>query len=561
MKLSKSFFYTIREDVKDEDSRSGNLLVRAGYIKKSSSGVYMFMPLGKRVMDNIEAIIREEMNAIDSQEMTMPTLIPEDVYIASGRRDMIGSSMFSLKDRFNKPFVLGPTHEELFAQAAQMKTKSYKDMPFSLYQFQTKFRDEPRPRFGLVRVREFIMKDAYSFDINEEAGTKAYDAMFQAYKNVFDRVSLNYRVVRADTGIMGGDLSEEFQAISPMGEDILVLGEDTGFASNLEVAENVNRLVSDEDYRTLEKVHTPNAKTIEEVSQFLGQDINTFVKTLIYRVDDKHVAVCVSGSRDVNEVKLQKLFGATEVELATFESVMEITGAAVGFAGPVGLGIEIVVDREIEGLRNFTIGANETDYHYINANHSDFKANYIADVTNVREGDPNPDGKGVLTFARGIEVGNTFKLGFKYAKAMNLHYLDANNELQDVYMGSYGIGLGRTLAAVVEQHNDEKGIVWPINLAPYKVTIVVINSKSEEAVAYATDLYNELNAAGIDTMLDDRDTRPGVKFNDADLIGIPLRITVGRDFVNDQIEFKERIKDESEIINRSDILDKIKLYL
>lgn len=561
MKLSKSFFYTIREDVKDEDSRSGNLLVRAGYIKKSSSGVYMFMPLGKRVMDNIERIIREEMNAIDSQEMTMPTLIPEEVYVASGRRDIIGSSMFSLKDRFNKPFVLGPTHEELFAQAAQMKSKSYKDMPFSLYQFQTKFRDEKRPRFGLVRVREFIMKDAYTFDINAEAGSVAYDAMFQAYKNVFDRVGLDYRVVRADTGIMGGDLSEEFQAISPMGEDILVLGEETGFASNLEVAENINRLVSDASPLPLEKVHTPNAKTIEEVSNFLNQDINTFVKTLIYRADDKHVAVCVSGSRDVNEVKLQKLLGANEVELASFENVQMITGAAVGFAGPVGLDIEIVVDREIEGLRNFTIGANETDYHYINANHTDFKATYIADVTNVREGDPNPEGKGVLTFARGIEVGNTFKLGSKYAQAMNLHYLDANNELQDVYMGSYGIGLGRTLAAIVEQHNDDKGIIWPINLAPYKVNIVVINSKSEEAVAYATDLYKELNAAGIETMLDDRDTRPGVKFNDADLIGIPLRITVGRDFVNDQVEFKERIKDESEVINRSDIIEKIKSYL
>lgn len=561
MKLSKSFFYTIREDVKDEDSRSGNLLVRAGYIKKSSSGVYMFMPLGKRVMDNIEGIIREEMNAIDSQEMTMPTLIPEEVYVASGRRDIIGSSMFSLKDRFNKPFVLGPTHEELFAQAAQMKSKSYKDMPFSLYQFQTKFRDEKRPRFGLVRVREFIMKDAYTFDINAEAGSVAYDAMFQAYKNVFDRVGLDYRVVRADTGIMGGDLSEEFQAISPMGEDILVLGEETGFASNLEVAENINRLVSDASPLALEKVHTPNAKTIEEVSNFLNQDINTFVKTLIYRADDKHVAVCVSGSRDVNEVKLQKLLGANEVELASFENVQMITGAAVGFAGPVGLDIEIVVDREIEGLRNFTIGANETDYHYINANHTDFKATYIADVTNVREGDPNPEGKGVLTFARGIEVGNTFKLGSKYAQAMNLHYLDANNELQDVYMGSYGIGLGRTLAAIVEQHNDDKGIIWPINLAPYKVNIVVINSKSEEAVAYATELYKELNAAGIETMLDDRDTRPGVKFNDADLVGIPLRITVGRDFVNDQVEFKERTKDESEVINRADIINKIKSYL
>ena len=558
MKLSKSFFYTIREDVKDEDSRSGNLLVRAGYIKKSSSGVYMFMPLGKRVMDNIETIIREEMNAIDSQEMTMPTLIPEDVYIASGRRDIIGSSMFTLKDRFNKPFVLGPTHEELFAQAAQMKTKSYKDMPFSLYQFQTKFRDEPRPRFGLVRVREFVMKDAYTFDINREAGDKAYDAMFKAYKNVFDRIGLDYRIVRADTGIMGGDLSEEFQAISPMGEDTLVLGDETGFASNLEVAENISRIVSDENYLSLEKVHTPNAKSIEEVATFLNRSPQQFVKTLIYRADDRHVAVCVLGTRDVNEVKLQKLLGANEIELATFEKVQEHTGAAVGFAGPIGLAIDVIVDREIEGLRNFIIGANETDYHYINANHHDFKTPIIADVTNVQEGDPNPEGKGVLTFARGIEVGNTFKLGTKYAQAMNLHYLDASNELQDVYMGSYGIGLGRTLAALVEQSNDEKGLIWPMNLAPYAVSIVVINTKSDDVMAYANALYNELHDAGIETILDDRDARAGVKFNDADLIGIPLRITIGRDYVNDMVEFKKRTEEESEVISRQDVIARIK---
>lgn len=561
MKLSKSFFYTLREDVKDEDSTSGNLLVRAGFIKKSSSGVYMYMPLGLRVKDKIETIIREEMNGIDAMEMTMPTLIPEDVYIASGRRDIIGSSMFTLKDRYQKPFVLGPTHEELFAQAAQMKIKSYKDMPFSLYQFQTKFRDEARPRFGLIRVREFVMKDAYTFDATLEDANDSYDAMFEAYKRIFDRVGLDYRIVRADTGIMGGLLSEEFQAVTEIGEDILVLGEDTGFASNLEVAENVSRIVSTDDLKSLEKVHTPNAKTIEEVSAFLNQDVKTFVKTLIYRLDDKFVAVCVLGDRDVNETKLSKIYGATEVELADFENVQRITNANVGFAGPIGLDIDIIVDKEIEGLRNFTVGANENDFHFINANHSDFEATHIVDVSNVKEGDPNPDGTGVLTFSKGIEVGNTFKLGTKYSKAMNLEYLDQNNKLQDVYMGSYGIGLGRTLAAIVEQSHDDNGIIWPINLAPYHVSIVVIKSKSDEHMAYATDLYNELTQAGIEVLLDDRNQRPGVKFNDMELIGIPLRITIGRDVENNQVEFKERNKDEAIKLDRDEVLTTIQSFL
>lgn len=561
MKLSKSFFYTIREDVRDEDSTSGNLLVRAGYIKKSSSGVYMYMPLGLKVKNKIENIIREEMNAIDAQEMTMPTLIPEDVYIASGRRDIIGTSMFQLKDRFQKPFVLGPTHEELFAQAAQMKIRSYKDMPFSLYQFQTKFRDEARPRFGLIRVREFVMKDSYTFDADLESADKSYNAMFEAYKRIFDRVGLDYRIVRADTGIMGGLLSEEFQAVTDIGEDILVLGEDTGYSSNLEVAENVSRIVSDEPCLSLEKVYTPNARTIEEVATYLDQPVQKFVKTLIYRLDDQYVAVCVLGDRDVNETKLAKLYKATEVELADFEHVQEHTGASVGFAGPVGLKIDVVVDKMIEGLRNFTVGANENDHHLINVNHSDFKATHIVDVSNVKEGDPNPDGKGVLTFSKGIEVGNTFKLGTKYSKAMGLEYLDQNNKLQDVYMGSYGIGLGRTLAAVVEQNNDENGIVWPMNLAPFQVGIVVINNKNEEHMAFADDLYRELTQAGIEVILDDRKQRPGIKFNDMDLIGVPLRITVGRDVEQGEVELKERKTGTEQKLKREDILNVIKSYM
>ena len=561
MKLSKSFFYTVREDARDEDSTSGNLLVRAGYVKKSSSGVYMYMPLGFKVLSKIENIIREEMDGIDSQEMMMPTLIQEDVYVASGRRDIIGSNMFSLKDRYQKPYVLGPTHEELFAQAASMKIKSYKDMPFSLYQFQTKFRDETRPRYGLIRVREFVMKDAYTFDLDLESANHSYNDMFEAYKRIFDRLHLDYRIVKADTGIMGGLLSEEFQAISSIGEDVLVLSDDNSFSSNIEVAPNMNRIHDDADLLAKEKVHTPNAKTIEEVSNFLGQDAKKFVKTLIYKLDDKLVAVCVLGDRDVNETKLGKLYKATEVELADFELVTEVTGASVGFAGPIGLKIDVLVDFEIEGLRNFIIGANEDDYHFINTNFSDFEVTQFADISNVKEGDPNPEGEGSLHFTKGIEVGNTFKLGTDYSKAMNLEYLDQNNQLQDVFMGSYGIGIGRTLAALVEQNHDDKGIVWPINLAPYPVAIVLINSKNEVHLEYATNLYKELKSKGIDVIFDDRKARPGVKFNDIDLIGIPLRITIGRDLDEGQLEFKERSKEDSVKISVDEIVEHIQSFL
>lgn len=559
MKLSKSFFSTLREDVKDEDSKSGNLLVRGGFIKKTSAGVYMYLPLGLRVVNKVEAIVRKEMQRIDSNEMTMPTLISEDVYVASGRRDIIGTSMFNLKDRYQKPFVLGPTHEELFAQAAGLHIKSYKDMPLSLFQFQTKFRDEARPRFGLIRVREFVMKDAYTFDLNEAAGDKSYADMFNAYKNIFDTLGLDYRIVKADTGIMGGLLSEEFQAISPIGEDVLVLGEN--YASNLEIAANVNRIVDTEDYLEVEKVHTPNAKTIEEVAEFLNLPATKFVKTLIYNCDGQYVAVCVLGPREVNETKLGKLLGANEVELADFASVSDITGASVGFAGPQGLEIDVYADAEIEGLRNFIVGANEDNYHLINANFKDMNIKAFTDISEVVEGDPNPEGEGVLHFAKGIEVGNTFKLGTAYSKAMNLEYLDEHQKLQDVFMGSYGIGIGRTIAALVEQNNDEHGIAWPMNIAPYHVSIVVVNAKNEDQMNFANDLYNELMDAGVEVLLDDRTARAGVKFNDMELIGIPLRITVGRDIETNQVEFKVRSEEDSIKLNKADVKDHILSFI
>lgn len=563
MKLNSSFFYTLREDVKDEDSASGNLLVRAGFIRKTSSGVYAYMPMGLRVLNKIRQIIKEEMEATGAQELLMPALLSEDVYVASGRKSLIGSSMFQLKDRFGRPFVLGPTHEELFTMIAKLKIQSYKDMPFNIYQFQDKFRDEPRPRFGLIRVREFIMKDAYSFDIDHDGLDVSYKKMFDAYHASFQRMGIQYRVVRADTGIMGGLLSEEFQAVTAIGEDTLVLCDQANYASNLEVAEVVARLPKSERSLPLEKVYTPEARTIDEVVDFLQQPISAFVKTLIYQVDDELVAVCVSGKRTVNEVKLQKLLHAkAEITLASPEQVLAVTKAHVGFAGPIGLDIKVIFDQECQDLGDFIIGANQDNYHYIHASFADFNVDRFADVVNIIEGDScAADPRYSVTFAHGIEIGNTFKLGDKYSKLMELNYADENNQLKPVVMGSYGIGLGRCLAALVEQNHDDKGIIWPKQLAPYQVAIVIIAMKDETQVNLAQLLYEQLEAAGFDVILDDRNQRPGVKFNDMELIGIPLRITVGKKAAENIVELKSRDHVVDEEIELKEIVDRIKTLM
>ena len=544
MRLKNSYFYTLRENVKDEDSVSSNLLVRAGMIKKNSAGVYMILPLGFRVLRKIENIIREEMDRTGCQELQMPSLIPEDVYVSSGRREGFGSSMFSLKDRKGQPYVLGPTHEELFAIAAKMQIQSYKDMPFSLYQIHTKFRDEPRPRYGLIRVREFTMKDAYTFDKDEEGLDVAYKKQFEAYKRIMDRLHLEYKIVRADTGVMGGLLSEEFQALAPMGEDILVLCDSCDLSSNIEVAECIPAVgLQDEAEEELTLVETPNAGTIEEVTDFLHKEASRFVKTLIYNVDGKAVAVMVRGDRDVNETKLRKMLSATEVDLADPEMVREATSADIGFAGPIGIKCPVYADQEVLQMKNFIVGANKTGYHYMGVNLKDFELTGRGDPRHIQEGDICPVCGGSVHFAHGIEVGNTFKLGTKYSKALGLQYLDTNNKLQYVWMGSYGIGPARAMAALVEQNSDENGINWPKDLAPYQVCIVVVQMKDEVQRETAEKLYEELSDKGFEVLLDDRDERPGVKFKDMELIGIPFRITVGRGAKDGRVELKPRTGD------------------
>lgn len=560
MKLSESFFYTLRENAKDEESISGNLLVRAGMIKKTSNGIYMIMPMGKLVLNKIENIVREEMNATGAQELLMPTLIMEEVYEKSGRRENFGSNMFSLKDRYQKNYVLGPTHEELFTVAASMDGSSYKDFPYNLYQIQTKFRDETRPRYGLIRVREFIMKDAYSFDTDLEGLEVSYQKMFEAYKRIFDRLGITYKIVNADLGVMGGLLSEEFQAVCDIGEDVIVQCDACGFSSNLEVAPViVTGDVSDEAEGVMEEVATPNAKTIDEVAAFMNTDASRFVKTLLYKVSDEFVAFLLKGNRELNETKALKLLNAAEMEMASPEDVEMLTHAAVGFAGPVGLeNVKIVMDQEVALMKNFICGANKTDTHLKNVNLKDFKADLVGDIGVITEDDVCPCCGKKLSFTKGIEIGNTFKLGDKYSKAMGLNYLDANNQLHPVQMGCYGIGLGRCLAAVVEQHNDENGIIWPESIAPFEIGIVLISNKDEAQKKLSLELYDKLKKMGYDVLLDDRDERPGVKFKDMELIGLPYRITVGRKAAEGVVECTTRATSLKEEMSVEKLLERFR---
>ena len=560
MKLKNSYFYTLRENAKDEDSTSGNLLVRSGMIKKVSSGIYMYLPLGLKVLDNIKKIIKEEMDKTGATELLMPSLIPEDIYDVCGRNQALGSSMFHLKDRYNKPYVLGPTHEELFTIAAKSMVRSYKDLPFTIYQDAPKYRDEARPRFGLIRVREFFMKDAYSFDKDEEGLSVSYQKMYDAYKNIFDRIGLNYAIVRADTGVMGGSLSEEFQAITDLGEDVLVLCDKCDYASNMEIA--THKIENKEETKKdLELVATPNAKTIDEVCNYLNLDVNKSVKALLMNINDELVAFFIRGDRELNETKVTKLLNCEEVLFASDELISK-SNAVPGYTGPINLnGAKIIIDEEVKTMTNFVVGANKEGYHYINANLSDFNYDLCADIVNVKENDICPNCGGKLYFKKGIEVGNTFKRGTKYSEKFGLTYLDENNKSNPVVMGCYGIGPGRILASLVEQNNDEKGIIFPLSVAPFKVCIAALNTKDETCMEVANKLYDELNNAGIDTLLDDRDERPGIKFNDLDLLGIPIRITLGKKLSENKVEFKLRKETESIDLDLNDVVNHIKEYL
>lgn len=555
MRIKNNYFYTLRENVKDEDSTSGNLLVKSGMIKKVGAGIYMYLPIGLKAFNNVQKVVKEEMNKAGALELLMPSLIPQEIYESSGRVNIFGSSIFKLTDRNDRPMVLGPTHEELFTIAAKGMVRSYKDLPFTLYQSADKFRDEPRSRYGLVRVREFFMKDAYSFDKDEAQLDESYMKMFNAYKNIFDRLKVDYKIVRSSTGAMGGSLSEEFQALTDLGEDVLVLCDSCDYASNIDIATST-KLVTEEEENKLELVETPGSKTIEEVSKLLNIPVEKTVKAMLMRVNDELVTFFLRGDRELNETKVCKLFNINELTFAD-DALIATSNAVPGFTGPVGLNSKIVIDKEVLGMKNFVVGANKEGYHYKNCNVKDFKYDMAEDISSVKEGDICPHCGGKIYFKKGIEIGNTFKLGTKYAKSLGLTYLDEFNKPQYVTMGCYGIGIGRVLASIVEQNNDEKGIIFPMTVAPFKVCIVPSNMKDEHIVETADKLYQALTESNIDTIYDDRDERLGVKFNDMDLIGIPIRITVGKKLAENKVELKLRRENTSKDVDVNAVIEEI----
>ncbi|WP_034449084.1 proline--tRNA ligase [Butyrivibrio sp. AE2032] len=549
MRVSNLFMATQREIPADAEIPSHRLMLRAGLIRKMASGVYSFMPMGYRTYKKVEAVIREEMDKAGAQELIMPALLPAEAYQGSGRWEKFGPEMFRLTDRGGRSFCLGPTHEEPFTEAVRDSIRSYKQLPVTLYQIQHKYRDEKRPRFGVIRAREFVMKDAYSFDVDEAGLDISYKKMYDAYRAIFDRLGLDYTIVDADSGAMGGSGSQEFMVKSEVGEDAICFCDECGYAANEEKAGWTRGAAQEGEELAIEKIHTPDVKTIEELCGYLNCGPDAFVKTILYNIDGKFVAAMCRGDRDINETKLGNLYDATEMELAAFADVEMITGAKVGFAGPVGLKqkIDIVVDPEVTGMKNFVVGACETDYHFKNVNIGrDFEADQVADITNAKAGDICPKcGKGKLGMARGVEVGHIFKLGTKYSDALGCIYLDNNGKEHSMVMGCYGIGVSRVLAAIIEQYHDDDGIIWPSIVAPYKVIVVPTKANDEEIMGVAEKIYADLTAAGCEVLIDDRNERPGVKFKDADLLGIPLRITVGRRAGEGIVEVKRRDSSET----------------
>lgn len=563
MKLSKSLIGTLREVPAEAEIQSHKLMLRAGMIRKMASGVYNFMPLGLRVLKNIENIIREEMDKTGAQEFLASALLPAELWQESERWDVMGPEMFRLKDRNEREFCLGPTHEEVFTDIARNEIKSYKQLPLNLYQIQTKYRDERRPRFGVMRSREFIMKDAYSFDKDNEGLDVSYKKMYEAYHNIFKRCGLQAYAVEADSGAMGGSGSAEFMIKSEIGEDEIAFCSNCDYAANIEKAPGTPEAFEKEELKPLNKIETPNIRTIEELVIFFNTTSKKFAKTLIYKADEKLVAVMVRGDREANEVKVKNAVGgAVEFEMASPEEVFRATNAAVGFAGPIGVKVDyLLVDEEVANISNIIVGANDTGYHYENANYGRDFEGIIGDFRKAVEGDKCPKCSHGITIARGIEVGHIFKLGTKYSEKMGATFIDENGESKPLIMGCYGIGINRTMAAIIEQNNDDNGIIWPLSVAPFKVVVIPVVTKNEEQMKVANELYENLRSIGIDVMLDDRDERAGVKFKDADLIGIPMRITVGKKISEGMVEFKLRADTNNEHVLISEIIDRIKLQI
>ena len=562
MRYSQYFIPTVKESPADAEVISHKLMLRSGMIRKVAAGIYNYLPLGLRTIRKVEQIIREEMNRSGAMEILMPMSTPAELWQESGRWEKYGKELLRFKDRKDAEFCMGPTHEETVTDIIRREVRSYRQLPLNLYQVQTKFRDEIRPRFGLMRGREFIMKDAYSFDVDSAAADISYDKMYNAYRRIFQRCGLNFRAVEADTGSIGGSSSHEFMVLADSGEDAIVSCSACDYAANMEKAEARQVQVTDHaEPRPLERVATPEKRNIQEVSAFLDAATSSVVKSLVFLADDEPVLALLRGDHDLNEIKLKNLLRCESLELAPDAIVEKVTGAPVGFAGPVGLKVRIVADHTVAGMKNFIVGGNEKDLHLKNVNLGrDFSVNLFADIRNVVPGDSCPRcSDGVMEIWRGIEVGHVFKLGTKYSESMKATYLDAAGKEQIIFMGCYGIGVGRSVAACIEQNHDADGIIFPIPIAPFHCIISALNPKDESVMGAAEQIYTELTDAGVETLLDDRDERPGSKFKDADLIGIPLRIVVGnKNLVNGNVELKQRRGGEVELLPIADAMAKVR---
>ncbi|MFL0581520.1 proline--tRNA ligase [Solibacillus silvestris] len=564
MKQTKTFIPTLRENPSDADVKSHRMLLRAGFIRQNAAGVYSYLPLARRVLSKIEQIIREEMEAINSIELLMPALQPAELWQESGRWEAYGPELMRLKDRHDRDFALGATHEEVITTLVRDEIKSYKKLPLTLYQIQSKFRDEKRPRFGLLRGREFIMKDAYSFHSSRESLDATYDDMYRAYSNIFTRLGLNFRAVIADAGTIGGKGTHEFMVLSEIGEDTIAYSDTSDYAANIEMAEVVVEYTAPTTpMKDIEKIETPDQKTIEEVSAFLNVEPSNVIKSLVFDIDGELVVVLARGDHEINDIKLKNALGATAIELAEDAAIKELLGCTPGSIGPVKLpvNVKVIADNAIKSIRNGVAGANEDGFHLLNVNpERDFAISSYEDIRFIQQGDPSPDGQGIIKFAEGIEVGHIFKLGTTYSEKLNATFLDEQGKAKPYIMGCYGIGVSRILAAVAEHFQDENGFVWPAQLAPYDLQLVPVNAKDEAQVQLADELYGVLKSYRYEVLYDDRAERAGVKFADADLIGLPVRITVGKKASEGLVEVKFRSTGESAEWAKEEVVDRLNEY-
>jgi len=567
MKWTKYFIPTLKEVPSEAEAVSHRLMIRAGLIRKLVSGAYTYLPLGLRVLKKVENIIREEMDKKGALELFLPSLQPVELWHESGRYKALGEDLIKFKDRHNRVMVFGPTHEEVITALARDHIRSYRQLPITLYQIQTKFRDEVRPRFGVIRSREFIMKDAYSFDRDNEGLDESYKKMYEAYETIFKRCVLKVLAVEADTGVMGGDVSHEFMMLAESGEDLLAHCESCGYAASLSVAEVKGeglRVKGVSKDKPLKEVDTPGVSTIEKVGELLKVKPGQMVKTLVYVADGKPVAVLIRGDHEANEAKIKKYLKAGTLDMATEDIIKKATGGPLGFSGPVGLKeLEIIADNAIKGMVDFVAGANKKDKHFIDVNiDRDFKVKEWADLRMITDNDKCPKCSKNIKIEHAIEMGHVFKLGLKYSKAMKAEFLDEDGKLKPYVMGCYGIGVNRIIAAAIELSNDKKGIIWPLSIAPFQVIIVPINYEKEDVRTVADELYNSLKDKGIEVLLDDRNESAGVKFNDAELIGIPFAIVIGqRGLKKGVIEIKERATGKVLEVKRYDLSDKILTFL